>query len=76
MHNSVTTRKTPGSRIIHQAPVSGAFSDSDSILPHEITSSGSPIPMKLNVDSSTIALRIFMTTINMMEDKKLGARCL
>ena len=76
MHNSVTTRKTPGIRIIHQAPVSSAFSDSDSILPHEITSSGSPIPMKLNVDSSTIALRIFMTTINMMEDKKLGARCL
>ena len=63
MHNSVTTRKTPGIRIIHQAPVSSAFSDSDSILPHEITSSGSPIPMKLNVDSSTIALRMFMTTI-------------
>ena len=76
MHNSVTTRKTPGIKIIHQAPVSSAFSDSDSILPHEITSSGSPIPMKLNVDSSTIALPIFMTTINMMQDKKLGARSL
>ena len=75
MHNSVTTRKTPGSRIIHQAPVSSAFSDSDSILPHEITSSGSPIPMKLNVDSSTIALRIFMTTINMIDEAKLGVRC-
>jgi len=31
--------------------------------------------MKLRVDSAMMALRRFMTTMNMMEEMKLGARC-
>ena len=53
---------------------SNAFSARDSMLPHEITSTGSPIPMKLSVDSAAMAVRIFMTTMNMIEDIKFGAR--
>lgn len=60
--------------MIHQEFVSNAFSDKESILPHEITSMGRPIPIKLKVDSDMIALRIFMITINIMEDTKLGVR--
>ena len=56
--SSVTIRKTPGIRMIHHAFVISAFSESDSILPQEITSSGRPIPIKLSVDSATIALRL------------------
>ena len=33
------------------------------------------MPMKLSVDSATMALRMFMTTMNMMEERKFGARC-
>ena len=61
--------------MIHHEPVRSAFSESDSILPHVMISTGSPIPRKLSVDSATIAERIFMTTMNMMVLMKLGARC-
>ena len=30
--------------------------------------------MKLNVDSATMAERMFMTTMNRMDEKKFGAR--
>ena len=36
---------------------------------------GSPIPIKLRVDSEIIALLTFIITINIMDDTKLGARC-
>ena len=52
--------------MIHHAFVISAFSESDSMLPQEITSSGRPIPIKLSVDSATIALRMFITTINII----------
>ena len=35
--------------MIHQEPVINALSDRDSILPHVITSMGSPMPIKLKV---------------------------
>ena len=76
MHMSVAVRKSPGMRMIHHDFVISALSAFESMLPHEICSNGRPIPMKPKVDSAMIALLIFMTTINMMEDKKLGARCL
>lgn len=60
--------------MIHQELVRRAFSDKESILPQEMVSMGSPIPMKLKVDSAMIALRMFITTINMMEDIKLGVK--
>ena len=63
-----------GIRMIHHAFVISAFSESDSMLPQEITSSGRPIPIKLSVDSATIALRMFITTINIIDEKKFGAR--
>lgn len=62
--------------MIHQAFVINALSDNDNRLPQEITSRGSPMPIKLNVDSVTIAERIFITTINMIAEIKLGPRCL
>ena len=62
--------------MIHHVPPSRERSDNDSILPHEMISSGSPIPIKLSVDSAAMAFRIFMTIINMMEEIKLGVRCL
>ena len=61
--------------IIHQDPVSSAFSASDSMLPQDTVSRGSPMPMKLSVDSATIALLTFMTTINWIAGRKFGVRC-
>ena len=61
--------------MIHQAFVSIASSDSESILPHVITSTGRPIPIKLSVDSATIALLMFITTINIIEEIKFGVKC-
>ena len=75
MHMSVTVRKSPGMRMIHHDFVISALSAFESMLPHEICSSGRPIPMKLKVDSAMIALLIFMTTINMIEEAKFGVRC-
>ena len=57
--------------MIHHAFVISAFSESDSMLPQEITSSGRPIPIKLSVDSATIALRMFITTINIIDEKNI-----
>ncbi len=74
MHKRVARRKPPGIKMIHQELVRRAFSDKESILPQEMVSIGSPIPMKLKVDSAMIALRMFITTINMMEDIKLGVK--
>ena len=67
MHMSVAVRKRPGMRMIHHDFVISALSAFESMLPHEICSNGSPIPMKLKVDSAMIALLIFMTTINMID---------
>lgn len=61
--------------MIHQELVISAFSERDNILPQEIISSGSPIPIKLRVDSEMIALLTFIITINMIEEIKFGARC-
>ena len=61
--------------MIHHAPLSSAFSDSESILPQLMTSSGRPMPIKLSVDSAAMAARTFITTMNIMEEKKFGARC-
>lgn len=36
---------------------------------------GSPMPIKLSVDSDTMALRTFITTMNMMDETKFGVRC-
>ena len=68
-------RNAPGRRMTHQAPDRRAFSDRDSILPQEMTSSGRPSPKKLKVDSATMAPRRFMTTMKRMAEKKLGNRC-
>ncbi len=60
--------------MIHM-PCHQRFFESDGMLPPEITSSGRPIPIKLGVDSATIALRMFITTINIIDEKKkFGAR--
>ena len=61
--------------MIHQDPVISALSDRDSILPQVITSIGRPIPIKLKVASEIIAVLTFMTTINMIDEKKFGTRC-
>jgi len=61
--------------MIHQLPVSSAFSESDSMLPQDTTSSGSPSPRKLSVDSARIAPRTFIITMNRIDGRKLGARC-
>ena len=74
-HISSVTRNAPGMIMIHQLSVRSAFSDRLSILPQEMISSGRPIPIKLRVDSEPMAPRTFITTINMMEAIKLGARC-
>ena len=36
---------------------------------------GSPMPIKLKVASEIIAVLTFMTTINIMDEKKFGTRC-
>ena len=41
MHMSVTVRKRPGMRMIHHDFVISALSAFESMLPHEICSSGS-----------------------------------
>ena len=74
MHISVTVKNNPGNKIIHHDFVSSALSAAESMLPHDIFSIGSPIPIKLNVDSATIALRTFITTMKRMDEKKFGAR--
>ena len=56
-HSSSVTKNVPGIRMIHQLPLSSAFSARDSMLPQEITSKGSPMPIKLKVDSKPMALR-------------------
>ena len=61
--------------MIHQELVINAFSERDSMLPQDMTSMGSPIPIKLRVDSEIIAILTFIITINIMDDTKLGARC-
>ena len=61
-------------RMIHHDFVISALSAFESMLPHEICSNGNPIPMKLKVDSAMIALLIFMTTINMIDEAKFGSQ--
>ena len=73
--HELAVRKSPGMRMIHHDFVISALSAFESMLPHEICSNGRPIPMKPKVDSAMIALLIFMTTINMIDEAKLGVRC-
>lgn len=61
--------------MIHHERERSAFSDRESILPHETSSTGRPSPIKLSVDSATIAFLTFITAINRTEGKKLGAKC-
>ena len=75
IQSKVVIRKIPGMWMIHQELVRRAFSARESMLPQEMISSGRPIPIKLKVDSDMIALLIFITTINIMEGRKLGVRC-
>ena len=75
MLESVAIKNKPGISMIHHAPLSSERSALDSMLPHEMTSSGRPRPIKLSVDSAAIAFRIFITAINKIEETKFGARC-
>ena len=61
--------------MIHQEFVINAFSESESMLPQEMISIGRPIPRKLNVDSAMIALLMFITTINIIDETKFGSKC-
>ena len=61
--------------MIHHAPRFSACWERVSMLPQEIISSGRPMPRKLRVDSAAMAVDTLMTTINRIEDTKLGARC-
>ena len=61
--------------MIHQEFVISAFSESESMLPQEMISIGRPIPRKLKVDSAMIALLIFITTMNIIEETKFGSKC-
>ena len=61
--------------MIHQEFVINAFSESESMLPQEMISIGRPIPRKLNVDSAIIALLMFITTINIIDETKFGSKC-
>ena len=65
----------PGITTAHQLFVSSACCASESMLPHEMTSSGRPRPRKLSVDSARIALCTFMTTMKRIAERKFGARC-
>ncbi len=75
MQKRVVIIKPPGIRIIHQAPDKKASSAKDSILPQVMIWAGKPIPIKLRVASATIALRKFITTINMIEEIRPGVKC-
>ena len=75
MQSSVTSKKPPGKRIIHHELPRRAFSAIESILPQDMDSTGRPSPIKLSVDSAMIALRTFITTINIMEAMKFGFKC-
>ena len=74
MHIKVMTRKTPGITITHQVFMISALFASESILPQEITSAGSPRPRKLYVDSMVIQLLIEEITTNMIAETKFGIR--
>ena len=73
-HIKVMTRKTPGITITHQVFMISALFASESILPQETTSAGSPRPRKLNVDSMVIQLLIEEITTNMIAETKFGIR--
>ena len=74
MHTRVVTRTSPGIRIIHQQPESSTFWDMDMRLPQDTVVRGSPSPRKLKVDSVSMACPMLVTTMNMMEEIKLGTR--
>ena len=72
----VVIRNVPGITIIHQLPESSAVSDIDIREPHETVSIGRPSHKKLKVASIPMAAPTLLTTMNMIELMKLGARCL
>ena len=74
-HIRVIVRKAPGMRTIHQHPENRLFPARDSILPQEIMSRGSHVPIKLSVDSATMAFLMFITIINIIEGRRLGIIC-
>ena len=51
-----------------------AFSERESILPQDITYIGTPIHIKIKVDSATMAFLTFITAMNRMDATKLGTR--
>lgn len=73
--STVAIKNSPGIKMIHQEPVINALSDRDNILPQVIISIGRPIPIKLRVASEIMAVLTFITTINIIDEKKFGIRC-
>ena len=61
-------------RITHHARERKALSAKDNKLPQETVSIGSPMPMKLKVDSKTMAERIFITAMKRIEETYPGAK--
>lgn len=73
--STVAIKNSPGIKMIHQEPVINALSDKDNMLPQVIISIGRPIPIKLRVASEIMAVLTFITTINIIDEKKFGIRC-
>ena len=59
----------------HQVFMISARLARDSMLPQDSTSTGSPSPRKLSVDSMVIHVLILETTANITADNTLGIRC-
>ena len=75
MQINVVIKNRPGMMMTHHVFSSNALFASESILPQETTSTGSPNPIKLSVDSMDILVLILDTTTNMIADTKLGIKC-
>ena len=72
---NVVIKNKPGMMMTHHVFRSSALLANESILPQETTSTGSPKPRKLSVDSMDMLVLILDTTTNMIADTKLGTRC-
>ena len=74
MQTNVVISTSPGMMMIHQQLVSSTSWDMDKRLPQDTVVRGSPRPRKLRVDSVIMAWPILVTTMNMIDDTKLGSR--
>jgi hypothetical protein len=72
MQIRVTIINSPGMSMTHQEFVSSARCDKLSILPQDTSSTGSPSPKKLNVDSMRIVDPILEMIINRIAGRKFG----